>query len=204
MRHQRRDHGFTLIEIMVVMVVIGILATFLSLSIGNRAIDDRLEVEARRMQQLVQFAAEQAQIQGTEIGIRTTTEGFEFLAMDNNGLWQSVDEGMLRPRAIVEPFYVELQVEGQKVSPVAVDRLKEREQREEDRKQDADQADDDDARLELDSKPKNRPQPQVFLLSSGDATAFTLDLKLKGFPSYYRLDCDVLTRCKLDRQLERS
>lgn len=183
---------------MVVMVIIGILATFVSLSIGNRSVDDRLQAESKRLQQLVLFAAEQAQVQGVEIGLRTTTDGFEFLSMDNNGLWQSIGDGTLRPREIAAPFFLELSVEGQKVAPVAVDHAAERQQREDDKNQD------DDGQLKLDSKPKNRPQPQVFLLSSGDATAFALDLKLKGHAAYYRLDCDVLTRCKLERQQVRS
>ena len=189
------EAGFTLIEIMVVMVIIGILATFVSLSIGNRSTEDRLQAESKRLQQLVLFATEQAQVQGVEIGLRLTTDGFEFLSMDDNGLWQSIDDGTLRPREIAAPFYLELTVEGQKVKPIAVDRQKEREQRENDKKKD-----EDDGKLDLDSKPKNRPQPQVFLLSSGDATAFSLDLKLKNFAAYYRLDCDVLSRCKLERQ----
>jgi general secretion pathway protein H len=191
------EAGFTLIEIMVVIVIIGILATFVSLSIGNRTNDDRLQSESKRMQQLIAFAAEQAQIQGIEIGLRTTTEGFEFLSMDNNGLWQSVQDGTLRPRQIAQPFYLELTVEGQKVKPVEVDHDEERRLKEDDDKK----KDKDDGELNLDSKPKNRPKPQVFLLSSGDATAFQLDLKLKNYASYYRLDCDVLSRCTLARQL---
>ncbi|WP_299688935.1 type II secretion system minor pseudopilin GspH [Hydrocarboniphaga sp.] len=197
-----REDGFTLIEIMVVMVIVGILASFVSLSIGNRTNDDRLQAESKRLQQLILFAAEQAQIQGVEIGLRTTTEGFEFLSMDNRGLWQPVDEGTLRPREIAAPFYLELTVEGQKVKPVEVNHAEERRQKEADDKKDDEKKDPGaDSELHLDNdKPKNRPQPQIFLLSSGDASAFQLDLKLKNYASYYRLDCDVLSRCTLQRQ----
>lgn len=200
LRHPRKrpltkdkQTGFTLIEIMVVIVIIGILATFVSLSIGNRSTDDRLQSEAHRLEQLVTFASEQAQVQGMEIGLRTTTEGFEFMDQTNSGLWQSIDEGTLRPRQVDEPFYLELTVEGQKVRPLEVDRQREKKERDEKEKK-------DDAKLDLDTKAKNKIQPQVFLLSSGDATAFWLDLKLKNYPAFYRLDCDVLSRCKLDRQ----
>jgi general secretion pathway protein H len=183
--------GFTLIEIMVVILIIGILATFASLSIGNRSTEDRLQTESKRLEQLVAYAAEQAQIQGVEMGLRTTTDGLEFMALDAQGLWQTVAEGPLRPRQIAEPFYLELWVEGQKVSPVVVDKLKD------DKEEEKEQS---DATLHLNEAPKNRPQPQVFLLSSGDASAFALQLKLKNYSAFYRLECDVLTRCKLERE----
>lgn len=195
-----RQIGFTLIEIMVVIVIIGILATFISLSIGSRSTDDRLQSEANRLEQLVAFATEQAQVQGMEMGLRTTTTGFEFLSQGNEGNWLVIEDGMLRPREIAEPFYIELAVEGQKIKPVVVDRKREKEQREKDEKNEKEK---DDAKLDLDTKPKNRIQPQVFLLSSGDATAFELDLRLKNYPAFYRLDCDVLSRCTLARQQDR-
>ena len=58
--------GFTLIEIMVVMVIIGIMALMIGLSVGNRSSEDRMEAEARRIQQLLQFASDEAQAKGLE------------------------------------------------------------------------------------------------------------------------------------------
>jgi len=116
--HPRGAAGFTLIEIMVVIVIIGILVTFVSLSIGNRALDDRMEAEARRLEKLMQLAADEAQIQGMELGFRHTEQGYEFLGIGTEGKWTTLAEvGSLRPREITEPFYLELRVEGRLIKP---------------------------------------------------------------------------------------
>lgn len=191
---------------MVVMVIIGILATFLSLSIGNRAVEDRMQVEARRLQQLLLIAAEEAQLKGFEIGLRHTTEGFEFLGQDQTGRWQSIEAGPLRPREIAAPFYLELYVEGRLVPPMKIDREEERRRKraleeEEARKQEGkDVSERDDDKEDL----KDALQPQVYMLSSGESSSFALDLHLRDYPGFYRVECDLLSRCKLERLQERT
>ncbi len=181
--HPRGAAGFTLIEIMVVIVIIGILVTFVSLSIGNRALDDRMEAEARRLEKLMQLAADEAQIQGMELGFRHTEQGYEFLGIGTEGKWTTLAEvGSLRPREITEPFYLELRVEGRLIKPA----LPEEPGEDEDDKDDTGTA------------------PQVLLLSSGEMSAFTLDLKARHYASYFRLEGDALGKLKLERLQEKS
>lgn len=165
-----RSRGFTLLEILVVVAIIGVMATFALLSIGNRSLDDRLAVEARRLQEVMTLAADEAVLQGVELGFIQTPEGYEFLML-KDGQWAPLEEaGPLRARELTEPFYVQLQIEGRRVAPV----------------------DTGDAKQEL--------KPQIVLLSSGDATEFVLDLRARQFDSYYRLQGDVLGRLTLDRK----
>ena len=60
-RARLANRGFTLLELAVVILIIGVLATFAMLSVGNRVQEDRLENEARRMKALVQLAGEEAE-----------------------------------------------------------------------------------------------------------------------------------------------
>jgi len=166
----RAQRGFTLVEILVVVVIIAVMATLGMSSIVNRSLDDHLELEARLLQQLFRLAGEEAVMKGAELGFVQTPEGYEFLML-KDGHWIPLEEaGPLRARPLAEPFYLRLQVDGRAVLPVRTD------------------------------DPKAELVPQVVLLSSGDATEFTLDLKAERYQPYYRLSGDVLGRVTLDRK----
>lgn len=158
-------HGFTLVEILVVVLIIGILLTFASLSIGDRALAERVETESRRMEQLFRLALEDAELKGYEIGFRLTDTRYEFLVIGPEGQWVPMDQGPLRPRLLTAPLLYALRVDGRAVPP---------------------------ARENPDKK--IAPEPQVLLLSSGEATAFSLDFSATGAPLAYRIEADALGR----------
>lgn len=167
---RHRAGGFTLIEILVVVVIVGIMATLAVLSVGGRSIEGRLADEARRLHELLLLAADEAVLQGMELGFVQTAEGYEFLVL-RDGKWQPLEDGgPLRSRAVNPPFYLQLQVDGRPVAP---------------------------------RKPASQGEelkPQVLLLSSGDATEFTLDLRARQYGPFWRLQGDVLGHLKLERK----
>ncbi len=198
---RRRSSGFTLLELLVVMVIIGVLATLVSLAVSGRAVDDRMQAESRRLEELLRLASDEAQAKGLELGFRQTTEGFEFLTPDTDSpRWIVVAEGMFRPRQIAEPFYLELRVDGRLLRPavsVAPGPTKNEEEESESSKNRNSRASDknDDS---------TRVEPQLLILSSGEMTAFTLDLKLKDHPQFYRVEGSELGQLSSGRQEERS
>lgn len=157
---------------MVVVVIIAILATLVTLSVGNRALDDRLETEVARLQRVLQLAAEEAELKGIEIGVRITETTIHLLARDRDNQWNSYAEtGPLRSRPIIEPFYLELFVEGRAIAP-------------------AQETGDEKTPIE----------PQLLLLSSGEVTAFGLNYRARGYTPYFRLDGDALGKFTLARK----
>ena len=112
------QRGFTLLEILVVVVIVGVLVTFATLSVGGRSLDDRLEFEARRLEKTFQLALEEAEIKGLLIGFRYTPDRYEFVGLNAEGKWAAYAEsGPFRARALTRPFEILLSVEGRPVPP---------------------------------------------------------------------------------------
>lgn len=82
--------GFTLLEIMVVMVLIGILTSLAVLSIGGGP-RDRLAEEGRRLAALVELHQQEAILSGQLRGIQFDRNGYAVLSLDEQGAWRLPD-----------------------------------------------------------------------------------------------------------------
>ena len=80
--------GFTLIELMVVIVIIGLLTATTLLSLGGSGRDSQLEQERDRLGGLIDYVRERAALQTVEYGLRCEQGGYRFLMYDTRkGLW---------------------------------------------------------------------------------------------------------------------
>jgi len=103
-------HGFTLIEIMVVVVIIGIA---LSITVSNLFVstEERVRQEAERTLALVEKTRDQAVFSGYPIAVRLTPSGIEFLERDPNSVeptWRAAATETLRTRRWRDGIRVEL------------------------------------------------------------------------------------------------
>ena len=146
-----RAAGFTLIEILVVVAIIGVIAAGVLLSVSLTGRDRELEQEGDRLQALFTYAREQAELQTREYGVLFEDGGYEFLAYDaRRDNWRGVfEDDALAARKLPEGLDVRLTVEGR---PVVLTRPK-------------------------DAKDKT---PQVMIFSNGDLTTFAATLEREG------------------------
>jgi general secretion pathway protein H len=110
----RQPSGFTLIEILVVVVILGVLAAALTLAVGVGGGERQLERQAEQVQALVGYACEQAELSGREIGVSMNTSGYRFSRLERDN-WTAFRDGELRPRAWLPNSGATLSRDGQRV-----------------------------------------------------------------------------------------
>jgi general secretion pathway protein H len=140
--------GFTLIEILVVVLIIGVMAATMLLSVTVTGRDRPLERESERLLALMNYAREQAELQTREYGVLFQEDGYEFLTYDvRRGMWRDLfEDEVLGARHLPDGLDFKLTVEQR---PVVLNRPK-------------------------DAGDKT---PQVMIFSDGELTAFTARLE---------------------------
>ncbi|MBK8754373.1 MAG: type II secretion system minor pseudopilin GspH [Candidatus Competibacteraceae bacterium] len=84
----RLTNGFTLLEVMVVLVLIGIITSFALLAVSGGS-QERLAEEAQRLAALVELHQQEAIMSGEPRGIRFSRTGYAVLSLGENGKWHA-------------------------------------------------------------------------------------------------------------------
>ena len=150
-----RSKGFTLVEILVVVVIMAVVISLAVLSIGVTGRDAQLDEETRRIEGLVGLLHERALLEGRDFGLRIEPTAYEFVVYDaTRDRWLTMDqEHEFRHRELSKGLTFQLQLDSQTVVLKAIDR-----------------------NLPSDQAP---PTPQVAIAASGEGTPFRLTL-LRG------------------------
>ncbi len=104
-----RSAGFTLLELLIVTVILGILASTLILSAGLAGPQAKAGNERRAMIHLINQHCEEAVLMGREGGVRLASDGYGFFFFDGES-WQPREEKLFRPRTLTPPLELRLEL----------------------------------------------------------------------------------------------
>ena len=169
-----RQTGFTLIEIMVVLVIVGIIVSLAALSLNSNPAT-MLDREGRRLQAVLNQASEEAELQGIELALAlsrdpdTHQSQYQLLILDKQDQqWTLPEEDdpnakLWAVHTLDSNVILDLSIEGQQLT----------------RQQMAQISRVQSLAVEADLR------PSIMMLSSGEITPFTLRLSLLN--SDYRI-----------------
>lgn len=188
-----RQRGFSLLELILVLVIIGIVLSAITLSITNRRLDN-LQLEAQRLQALISMATDQAVISNQEYGLSIDDSEYQFLIYDqgnDEAKWVPVDDQSMRQfqtRKFPEGVSVRIQVAGL-YGNSSDDEL--------------DNGTLSPVQDEEDDESKEKPLlPQILMLSSAEVTPFVIRLGYDDEdPAFFELRTEVNGNLTLSRTI---
>lgn len=112
---QRQQRGFTLIEILVVVIIIALATTFVFLNLGNRSDHHRIAAFAEHLSELIPIAQQTAILQPAVLALQITPKQYRWLQyvqnIESHGQWQPIiTDTLLATHDIPNDILVKLQV----------------------------------------------------------------------------------------------
>jgi general secretion pathway protein H len=172
--------GFTLVEILIVMIIVGVMASMAVLAIGGDP-HQQLKQEAQRIRLVLQLAADEALLQGQEYGLKLARESYQVVQFDDEKEeWAEAPLEAFDAYQLPNDITLSLQSEGSTVDLTILNKNEEEQNQK--------------------SQEENELKPALLLLSSGEMTPFTLQLNSANADYKMQLSGDGLGEIRLGNQ----
>ncbi|MFT6920497.1 MAG: general secretion pathway protein H [Cognaticolwellia sp.] len=166
-KHKHRQQGFTLIEVMLVIVLIGVMVSAVQFTFSGNKAEQLLEQNSARFAGVFDVAAEYGLLNNIELGLFVEKNTYQFLGYDGVSWSPIASNPMFEVFTLPEGIEITLQLDDLPIEePLLFDSsllINE---------------DQDDNFTE---EEKKKIIPQVYMLSGGDITPFSLTFSLAEF-----------------------
>jgi general secretion pathway protein H len=155
---RRLVRGFTLLEVMMVVLIVGIISGAVLLALNPGGAERHLDDESERLAALIELAGNEAVMQNREYGLKLAGNGYAFLCFDETARKWAVckDDDSLRPRQLPDGLEIHLLQESRMRLPTA----------------------------DSGKAPAQKAlTPDILLLSSGEASPASLEIHVTDKPS---------------------
>jgi general secretion pathway protein H len=159
--------GFTLIEVMVVVVLIGIIASLVQFNFAGKRPEDVLQQESAKFAAIFEVAADYGMLNNVELGLIVKKESYQFVGYDGTKWAEIPEQDWQADVTLPEEVLIELTLDDLPIEEPLLfdaDTFKEK--------------DEDDFTLMSKEEREKKVIPQVYILSGGDLTAFSVTFRL--------------------------
>ncbi len=169
----KKNLGFTLIEVMLVIVLIGLMASVIQFNISGEEPEDILEKTSARFAGIFDVAAEYSLLNNIELGVLVDKSEYKFLGFDGTSWAEIPEQELFTTVTLPEGVIAQVQLDDLPIEePLMFDASTFNSDDDEDflSYDDGEQ----DEEVDENGKKKKKIIPHIYILSGGDITPFSV------------------------------